>query len=218
MRRFLVFVFLGIMGLGLLAPAAAAGSKPTKERYASSGFYTSWRQRERISSDAFFRISWYVSAYDAMEGQREFFSTYVSRYVSRCRVESNGHTRCHTVSRLFGVRRDPTEVNFTTAKDLSAASVSGPIRLRDREHGEVVEVKHIQLAATLSGTGEVYTSRSSYTNWDGNCPESRYRFEYQRIRALADITITGDFTITQTNLKRGSIFRETGFVLRRHCD
>ncbi len=218
MRRFLVFVFLGITGLGLVAPPAAANGQPTKERYASTGFYTSWRQRERISSDAFYRISWYVSVYESREGQRKFFSSYASRYVSKCTVESGGHTRCHTVSRLFGVRRDPASVAFNIESDLSAASLSGAFRLRDRENGEVVDVKHVQISASLTAIGEVYRSRSSYTNWDGNCPESRYRFEYQRTRAVSDVTITGDFQITQTGLKRGSIFKETGFVKHRKCD
>ena len=93
MRRFLMFVFLGITSLGLVAPPAVANGKPTKERYASTGFYTSWRQRERISSDAFYRINWYVSVYESQEGQRKFFSSYASRYVSKCKVESGGHTR-----------------------------------------------------------------------------------------------------------------------------
>ena len=218
MRRFLVFVLLGFLGLGLVAPAAAAAGKPTKERYAATGFYTSWRQRERISSDAFYRISWYVSIYESQEGQRKFFSAYVSRYVSKCKIESGQHTRCHTVSRLFGVRRDPSSVEFNVQSDLSAASLSGAFRLRDRENGEVVDVKHVQIAASLTAKGEVYRSRSSYTNWDGNCPENRYRFEYQTTRALSDVTVTGDFQITQKGLKRGSIFDENGFVLRRKCD
>jgi hypothetical protein len=218
MRRFLLFVVLVVLGVGLIAPGAAASGKPTKERYASSGFYTSWRQREPISTDAYYRITWYVSMYQSQEGQRKFFSAYVSRYVSKCTVESGGHTRCHTVSRLFGVRRDPASVEFNVENDLSAASLSGAFRLRDRQNGEVVEVKHVQISASLTAVGEVYRSRSSYTNWDGNCPESRYRFEYQRTRALADVTVTGDFQITQTGSKRGSIFEENGFVKRRKCD
>ena len=218
MRRFLVFVVLAVMAIGSIAPAAIAGGKPHKSRYSSSGFYTSWRERQRISSDSYYRISWYVSAYASQEGRRDFFSAYVSRYQSKCTVETTSRTRCHTVSRLFGVRRDPADVHYTADKDLATASLSGAFRLRDRRHGEVLEVKNVEVSANLTGTGEIYRSRSSYTIWDGKCPEARYRFEYQQIRALADVTVTGDFDVTLTDHKNASIWKDEGSVLRRKCD
>src|SRR3982750_684393 len=106
MRRLLMFVVLGLIGLGLLAPAAYAGGTTTRESYAARGFYASWRDRQKISSDAYYRISWYVSAYDESEGSQSRFRAYVSRYVSRCAVVTTNRVRCHTVSRLSGVRRD----------------------------------------------------------------------------------------------------------------
>jgi hypothetical protein len=217
MRRFLIFVFLSLLGLGLVAPDAAAGGKPTRETYNERGFYTSWRDRQKISADSYYRISWYVSAYDAFEGSEQRFRAYVSRYQSRCDVVTNARVRCHTVSRLVGFRRDPATVNFFVDKDLSSASMSGTWTLRQSKNHEVVDQKTVQLSVTLTARGEVSRSRDSYTRWIGNCPQSRYRFTSQYTRAIANVTVSGDLQVSKTRIKQASIYTYNGFVKHRKC-
>jgi hypothetical protein len=217
MRRFLVFVFLSLVGLGLVAPAAAAGSKPRRETYDEQGFYTSWRERQKISADSYYRISWYVSAYDAFEGSEQRFGAFVSRYQSRCDVVTSARVRCHTVSRLVGVRRDPATVNFFVDKGLSSASMSGTWTLRQSKNHEVVDQKTVQLSVSLTARGEVSRTRDSYTRRIGNCPQSRYRFRSEYTRAIADVTVTGDFEVSKTGIKRASIYTYNGFVKHRKC-
>jgi hypothetical protein len=118
---------------------------------------------------------------------------------------------------MTGTSRDLTAVTFSVDKDLGASALEGTFRLRQVEHKEVVAVKHVHLSVELTGRGDVYRSKESYTNWDGNCPSSRYRFEYRYRRAYANVSMTGDFTASLQNLTRASMSDQDGFVLRRDC-
>jgi hypothetical protein len=216
MRRFFVFVVSSLIGVSLFAPSASAGTY-TRETYSAQGFYASFGQRQRIDSDSYYRIRWYVSAYDSFEDKDERFRAYVSRYVSQCDVVTNSRVRCHTVSRLSGVRQSPSAVNFVVDKDLTTASMSGTWTLKQVKNHVVVDTKTVQVSASLTARGTTSRSRETYTTWEGNCPRSRYRFTYEYTRAFADVTITGDLEASATGLKSASIWQNDGFVKHRKC-
>jgi hypothetical protein len=119
---------------------------------------------------------------------------------------------------MTGIRRDLADVTFSVDNDLGAATLTGAFRLRQVEHKEVVAVKDVRIAVNLAGRGDLYRSKESYTRWDGNCPESRYRFQYRYRRAYASVSMTGDFSVSLEKLKRSSMSDQDGFVLRRQCD
>jgi len=221
MRRLLGLVVSTVLVatvLGLGSSAQASGS-PERFRYHSTGLSTSWEERHPISADAYERVNWYVNGYLSREGTDERFRAYVSRYESLCtrREDKPDRFRCSLVSRMSGIVRNLADVTFSVDKDLGAAALAGAFRLRQVKHQEVVAVKHVQISVELVPRGELYRSTQTYTNWDGNCPESRYRFEYRYQRATASVSMTGDFSAS-LDKARASMSDQDGFVLRRHCD
>ncbi len=221
MRRLLglvVSTVLVVTVLGLGSSAQASGS-PERFRYHSTGLSTSWEERHPISADAYERVNWYVNGYLSREGTDERFRAYVSRYESLCtrREDKPDRFRCSLVSRMSGIVRDLADVTFSVDKDLGAAALAGAFRLRQVKHQEVVAVKHVQISVELVPRGELYRSTQTYTNWDGSCPESRYRFEYRYQHATASVSMTGDFSAS-LDKARASMSAQDGFVLRRHCD
>lgn len=215
MRRFLVLTVLACLFLGL-APSAQA-SQPERFVYKAHGFYTSWREQRPISADAYLKINWSVYASYSQEGQEKRFRSSVYRYEYRCEVQKS-RDRCHLRSRMEGSERNLGDVTFWVDPDLGTAGLTSAFRLRQVKNHEVVAVRNVEISARLTGRGDVYRSRSSYANWDGTCPESRYRFEDRYHRAFARISMTGDLQASLKKLKRASIFDYDGFVLRRKCD
>jgi hypothetical protein len=215
MRRFLVFAVFASLFLGL-APTARA-SQPERFVYEANGFYLSWRDQRPVSANIYLKIYWNVYASDSREGQERSFRASVYRNVDRCERQ-DGRDRCHNRSRMQGIERDLADVTFWVDPDLGTAGLTGAFRLRQVKHHEVVALKNVEISARLVGRGDVYRSRSSYTNWDGTCPESRYRFEDRYHRASARVSMTGDVQASLKKLKRASIFDYNGFVLRRKCD
>jgi hypothetical protein len=202
-----------------LAPSAQASGTPERFRYHSIGLFTSWDERHVISADAYERVNWYVNGYLSREGTDQRFRAYVSRYEYLCkrREADPDRFRCSLVSRMSVIRRHLADVTFSVDRDLDAATLAGDFRLRQVEHHEVVAVKQGHISATLVGRGELYRQDESYTIWDGNCPESRYRFEYRYRRASASVSMTGDFTAELDKIRRASMSDQDGFVLRRDC-
>jgi hypothetical protein len=221
MRRLLGLVVSAVLVVAVfgLAPSAHAGGSPDRSTYHSVGLSTSWEERHRISDDAYERVNWYVNGYLSREGGDERFRAYVSRYDYLCkrRQDRPNRFRCSLVTRMTGIERDLADVTFSVDKDLGDAALAGDFQLRQLEHHEVVAVKSVHLSAQLVGRGELYRSKDSYTNWDGNCPESRYRFEYRYRRGLASVSITGDFSASLEGLRRAWMSDQDGFVLRRDC-
>jgi hypothetical protein len=222
MRRLLGLVVSTVLVttvLGLGASAQASGS-PERFKYHSTGLSTSWEERHSISADAYERVNWYVNGYLSREGTDERFRAYVSRYEYLCerREDKPDRFRCSLVSRMSGIVRNLADVTFSVDRDLGAAVLAGAFRLRQVKHQEVVAVKHVQISVELVGRGDVYRSLDTYTRWDGNCPESRYRFEYRYRRATASVSMTGDFSASLEKLNRASMYVQDGSVLRRHCD
>lgn len=216
MRRYLAAAVLVATVLSLPVPAAA-GEPPRRFEYHAAGFYASWRERQPVSDDVYLKISWYVDVYASSEGNREDFWAGVSRYASRCERQE-GRDRCRFEDRISGVLRDADDVDFLMDRDLESASFAGSFRLRTRVDREIVPVGTVDVSAALVGRGEIYRSRSSYTNWDGTCPESRYRFQERYRRAFATVSITGDFSGAVERTKSASLFEYDGRVLRRECD
>jgi hypothetical protein len=220
MRRLLGSVVSTVLITAIigLAPPAQAGGTPERFTYHSTGLSTSWNERQSISADAYERVRWYVNAYLRQEGSRQRFSAYVSRYEYLCeRREGSNRFRCHLVSRFFGVERDLADVTFNVDPKFDDAMFVGDLRLRQVKNHEVVAVKNVHVSASLVGRGDVYRQKESYTTWDGNCPEARYRFEYRYRRADASVSITGDLTASPEKV-RASMSDADGFVLRRKCD
>jgi hypothetical protein len=222
MRRLSGFVVSAVLVttvIGLAPPAQASGA-PERFAYHSTGLFTSWEEGQRISADAYEKTDWYVSGYLSREGADERFRAYVSRYERLCtrRDDGSDRFRCSLVSRMTGISRDLADVTFSVDNDLGAATLAGAFRLRQVEHKEVVAVKDVRISVDLVGRGDLYRSRDSYTNWDGNCPESRYRFQYRYRRAYASVSMTGDFSASLEKLQRASMSDQDGFVLRRQCD
>lgn len=216
MRRFVVFTVLACLFLGLASPSQA--SQPKRFVYDAHGFYTFWRDQRPISADAYLKINWYASASSSREGQDDGFWSSVYRYQYRCERREEGRDRCHLRSRMGGRERDLSDVTFWVDPDLDTAGLAGSYRLRQVKDHEVVAVRNIDISVELRGRGEVYRSMSSYTNWDGTCPESRYRFQERYHRAYASVTMTGDFRASRTRIKGASMYEYEGFVLRRKCD
>jgi hypothetical protein len=222
MRRLLGLVVSTVLATTVLGlgPSAQAAGSPERFKYQSTGFYASWDERHPISADAYERVNWYVSGYLSREGKDERFRAYLSRYEYLCkrREDRPNSFRCSLVSRMTGIKRDLADVAFSVDKDLGAAALAGAFTLRQVKHQEVVAVKHVQISAELVGRGEIYRTTYSYTNWDGNCPQSRYRFEYRYRRAYASVSMTGDFSAALDKLKSASMSDSDGYVLRRECD
>ncbi len=205
--------------LGLGSSAQASGS-PERFKYHATGLSTSWEERHPISADAYERVNWYVNGYLSREGTDERFRAYVSRYESLCerREDNPDRFRCSLVSRMTGIVRNLADVTFSVDRDLGAAVLAGDFRLRQVKHQEVVAVKNIHISVELVGRGDVYREEQTYTSWDGNCPQSRYRFEYRYRRATASVSMTGDFSASLEKLNRASMSDQDGSVLRRDCD
>jgi hypothetical protein len=221
MRRLLGFVVSTVLVatvLGLGSSAQASGS-PERLTYHSTGLSTSWEERHAISADAYERVNWYVNGYLSREGTDERFRAYVSRYEYLCerREDKPDRFRCSLRARMSGIVRDLADVTFNVDRDLGAAALAGAFRLRQVKHQEVVAVKNVQISVELVRRGELYRSTQTYTNWDGGCPESRYRFEYRYQHATARVSMTGDFSAS-LDKARASMSDQDGFVLRRHCD
>jgi hypothetical protein len=181
MHRILAMAVVAAVGLvGLGAPAANAVS----EKYQSRSLNAFWHIRKTVDADTYLRTTWYAGAYQSGEG--DFWSD-LYKETQRCQVR-DGRDRCREVSFAYGAIRDLGDGSFTVDRKVTTGHLKATYRLHTYRDGERVNLGPAHIVADLTGRGDVWRSRESYSS-HSKCDHYRFSGTWRFRRALATGTL-----------------------------
>lgn len=212
MRRFGTVVVCA----ALLVPLWTVHVEAAPQRSTAQSYNAFWHTKRKVDQDTYLKTTWYAGVYDYGDG----FWSDLYKSVDRCE-KREGRDRCRSDSYLIGVINRLGTGEFTLDRKLTTGTFRATYPMEKYVPGEDErDIGQMRISVDLVGTGDLTTSRESYSVRSG-C----FSYQYNGRRTYRDATATGvveilssDQTVTLRETDDANISIGSNFYIENTCD